>query len=105
MRAGGLNKKVSFIAKDSTQNSFGEDVLEEVLYKETFAQISHIGNSSKLFSKTYASTDVKKLSIRYIAGITTSMFVKTDGELYEILEIVNPYMKNKALIILISKVD
>ena len=63
------------------------------------ASVEDFGTKESFFSNKIIDVSTVKFRIRYIKNITPEMRISFDDNFYDITAIVNPFFKNKELII------
>lgn len=105
MRAGSLRNTISIENFVSIKNSFGEKQNTWINFQTLKCSIESLKESDTIGSDKQLSIGVVKFRIRYLVGIDLSMRLKFNDTYYEIIDIENPYGRNKELIILAKKVS
>lgn len=107
MRAGTLNKKISFLKKTQTKNSIGatSNGFEEVFNQKVPASIRDIQTTEKYFDNSVLSKTELIISVRYSSLINENLVVEYEGRKYQIIKINNIYAQNKQLLIAVKGFD
>lgn len=104
MRTASLRHKIILEHRMISFNSYGEENDEWQTYQEAYCAIEPMRGSEAFVSKQLYHKNTLKLKMRFISGVTTHMRIKCNERIFEILEIVNPYERNKELILTCSEV-
>jgi len=104
MRAGSLKNTISIENAVSSKNSFGENITTWFLFKTLPSSIEEIKDSEVLNGEKKYSVGIRKFRIRYMVGLDLKMRIKHLDNIYEIVDIENPYEKNKELLIFAKRV-
>lgn len=94
---GTLDKRISIKKLIDVENDSGflEQTLKEVA--NCWARIEPLRGREYYEAKQLTSADNVKITIRFRTGLDNSMVVEYAGKEYEIVNIVDPYMKHKML--------
>ena len=99
--AGRLNRRVELWRHKETEstNILGQTAWEEEKIKTLWAEVRPQTGSllSRRIADTNLSRTTHKITIRYTDGITPDMWIMARGERYNIIYILNPYLKNETL--------
>lgn len=99
--AGRLKHKIEIWENVITDNDniLGQKIWEPKLVKKKWAEI--IPQTGSLLNNRLADTSISrtthKIIVRYDADIKTDMWITVRGERYNILYILNPYLRNEWL--------
>jgi len=103
MRAGNLRHKITIEKPISSTNDFGEEENSYQMFQEAFASVEQFTSKEFFFSNQIVEVSTKKIRIRYFAGLEMNMRIKFNDKYFDIKEIVNPYERNKELLIAASE--
>jgi len=104
MRAGNLRHKITIEKPTYNTNDFGEEENSYQMFQETFASVEQFSIKEAFFSSHIIEVSTKKFRIRYVSGLEMDMRIKFNGKYFDIKEIVNPYERNRELIIAASEI-
>ncbi|QRN84841.1 phage head closure protein [Clostridia bacterium] len=104
MKIGRLRKQIAIEVSMTGRDSFGAETSEWVQFAKVWAEVSPIsGKEYVSFSQVNAEITTK-ITIRYLAGLTTEMRVLFKDRIFEIISIINYEEKNVSLLLMCKEV-
>ena len=104
MYARDLKHQISFGKLTNAEDAFGETEETYEVFKTVKSKITSIGSKETFLNSKIIETATAKFEVRYFDGLTLSMQITYKKKRYDILEIANPFEKNKELIIAAKEV-
>lgn len=89
MRVGPLRERITIQQKSAARDSYGAEVVTWVPFAVVSASVSSPTGREFFGSAQVNSTVTTKFGIRYLAGVTTAMRISYDGELYNIVAVLD----------------
>jgi len=105
MRAGSLKHKIIIEKPTTSTDGYGavENNYEE--FKTVFASVEQFTSKEYFFSNQIVEVCSKKFRVRFFSGLEMDMRINFNGEYFDIKDFVNPYERNRELIIAASKIS
>jgi len=85
MRAGLLNKFITFRRYDEVDNEYGEPIKQYVDYANSWASIKPMLGREKFTEQMVSTEQTHKITTRYIRGIESTMQIKYGDRIFEII--------------------
>lgn len=103
---GSLDKRISFIGYSEEENEIGQTVLLKKEIKTVWARIETARGREYYEAQKIRNENSYKITTRFHADVTEDMLIKFQERVFEIKNIINPYMKNEKLeIMCIERVE
>jgi head-tail adaptor len=96
---GELHHKVKIQRPIESQDATGALKQTWVTFIETYVGIDPFGGGEKWADANLASTNVFKMKLHYVKGITTKMRVSHDGRMFDIQNVENVEERDRVLIL------
>ena len=103
MISGRLNHKIVIEQRTETKNTLGEDITTWTTYKWTWAQVSPLSGKEYLSNNELQSSVTGRVSMRYLAGVTTDMRINWNDRMFDIISIINTEERNRELILMVEE--
>lgn len=102
---GSLDKRITFIGYNEEENEIGQTVLVKKEIKTVWARVETARGREYYEAQKIRNENSYKFITRFYADVTEDMLIKFKERIFEIKNIINPYMKNEMLeIMCIEKV-
>jgi len=90
LRVGPLGRaRITIEEKSVTRDSYGGEVVTWTEFAQVWASVSSVTGREFFGSAQVNATVTTKFGIRYLADITTAMRISYDGELYNIVAVLD----------------
>lgn len=99
MRAGRLNQRVTILQRTLAQDEYGAKTPEWSELTTVWATLTNITGSEQWANEQVLNASSIAFRIRYQAGLSKDMRLVHNGITYQITTIIDPYGRNKELII------
>lgn len=97
MRAGALRHSITIERQVSTRDKFGAPSSEWEVFATTYAAIEDLTGREALEAQQVKSRITSRITMRYLDGITPSMRINHNGQLYNILWVADPEGRKRVL--------
>lgn len=104
MKIGRLRHRIAIEESIAGRDSFGAEISEWRQFIKVWADVSPVSGREFIAFKQINAEISTKVTIRYIAGVTTEMRVLFDNRIFEITSIINPEEKNVSLLLMCKEV-
>lgn len=105
MKIGKLRHLIIIEESIPSRDSFGAEVSEWIQFAKVWADVSPVSGREFASFKQINAEITTKITIRYIAGITTEMRILFGDRVFEIDSVINPEEKNISLLLMCKEVD
>ena len=99
MRAGRLNQRITILERTLVQDEYGAKTPEWSELTTVWATLTNITGNELWANEQVLNSSSIAFRIRYQAGITKEMRLLHNGTTYQITTIIDPYGRQKELII------
>jgi SPP1 family predicted phage head-tail adaptor len=89
LRIGPLRNRITIEEKTVTRDAYGGEVVVWAKFAEVWASVQSITGREFFGSQQVNATVTTKFGIRWLEGVTTAMRISYDGELYNIVAILD----------------
>lgn len=103
MRAGKLRHPIVIQTIQETRNGYGEVIPTWVTFASVRASVEPLQGKEYFAANSQQTATTTRFRIRYLAGITASMRISFNGEVYDIESIINPNERNREIHIMTVK--
>jgi SPP1 family predicted phage head-tail adaptor len=100
MRAGKLRHTIVIERSTFTQNEFGEPILAWDAIEVVAASIEPLNGREYYAAQALQSEVTTKIRLRYLPGILPSDRVTHGAMVYDVLEVIDPEMRNIELVLM-----
>jgi len=94
---GSLDKRISFIVFKDVENDFGLDEQEQQVKLTCWARIEALRGKEYYEAQKIRTENTYKITTRYRKGLNQTMLIRYQGRLFEIQNIIDPYMNHSIL--------
>ncbi len=94
---GTLDKRISIKRLEDVENDSGYLEQQMSVFLKCWARIEPLRGREYYEAKQISTADNIKVTMRFRKGLDNAMVVEYDGQEYEIINIVDPYMKHATL--------
>jgi SPP1 family predicted phage head-tail adaptor len=103
MRAGSLNCRVAIEHQTLAPNSIGEDEITWTTFATVWAAIEPATGNTYYAAKQLESKTDGRIRIRYIEGLKSTMRIKYNDRIFNILSIIHPKEDRREIQIIYSE--
>ena len=104
MKIGRLRHLIIIEESMVSRDSFGAEVCEWIQFAKVWAEVSPVSGREFAFLKQVNAEVTTKITIRYLAGLTTEMRVLFGDRIFEIESVINPEEKSISLLLMCREV-
>lgn len=104
MKIGKLRHRIVIEDSIAGRDSFGAEISEWIQFAKVWANVSPVSGREFIAFKQINAEISTKVTIRYLAGITSEMRVLFKDRIFEINSIINPEEKNVSLLLMCKEV-
>ncbi len=104
MKVGMLRHRIVIQENRVSRDSFGAEISEWIQFAVVWAEVSPISGREYVSFKQINAEITTKITIRYLAGVTTEMRVLFKDRVFEIDSVINPEERNISLFLMCKEV-
>ena len=104
MKIGRLRHRIVIEESIAGRDSFGAEVCEWIQFAKVWADVSPVSGRELASFKQINAEITAKITIRYLAGVTTEMRILFRDRIFEIDSVINPEEKNIYLLLVCKEV-
>jgi len=105
MQAGRLRRRVTIQRKTVTRDSFGAETITWQEVATVWASVEPLRGREFLESRRAEAEVTTRITIRYRAGITPEMRVVHGDDAYNIVSVIEPESRLRALVLMCRRVE
>jgi len=106
LQAGKLRHSVQLVSPDAEQDTAGGWTIDQTsVFATVWASVEALSGRELYAAQQQVSEVTHKITIRWLTGVLSSMFVIFDGHFYQIMAVLNPDGRHKLLVLLCKERD